>query len=642
MLDFGSLNYIFAEDQKTENTSSEDQNTYSFVGIENKNGLKKLFLPLGFKSESLESDESYSTKKDLFFLLYRALRKYTGRLKQYQKNRQSKDDRDGAGEGAAANTFSIETDEGTKEVVYTRFSGLDDVLDGFDELRLFALRERMLSSDEIDYSNIHRYLDKATYLPDDTIFIDEVETQKPSLAYHTTDLVRMYCYIYSEIKRELDEGDDISAEVVAEAENFHEHHLSPSDSLFDENNSTCDKLCEQLERIDEQTVLKDDAYLHFYEAIEAVLYPQKRLNKNGIHWGINNFCFVWEDMCQDILYATDPNGILYADTDWHPKGTLSNLITQENCLTFRLNGDKPKTSIKPDAVILNRTWFLLRRGRMFTMDIQIEEIFNPDDNQLCQLRFKITKKIGEQEESKFITMELDAGGPRMKILHSNYTRTGISFVDCYFEFWGPTQTLELGKNDPSNGKIGFYDLNFLEFKKSMLLRHVQKAVNQQDHVVSWYYNALEVPTQCDFLMEWLHSLNYINLFMDYFKNKETLIKEIEQHDNGKFFSEFLAELKGCWGKNGIITNSGIAIVDFKYKQLQDFKLGCEESEQQDIRKQHVYELAIKQNINPPAIKNALIMPGENNHEELLENNGIWLVTWNTRETIESYIGRHQA
>jgi len=615
MLDFGSLEYIFAEDQKTEKT-------YSFVGIKNQNGLKNLFLPLGFKSESLELDDSYSTKKDLFFLLYRALRKYTGRLKQYNKDRkQSANNRDGAGEGATTNTFSIETDEGTEEIVYTRFSGLDDVLDGYDELRLFAMRERMRRSDKIDYSNIHRYLDKAVYLPDDTIFIDEVETPKPTLGCHTTDLVRMYCYIYSEIKREMDESNDISPEVAAEAENFQEEHLSPNDSLFDEESHTGDILRDQLERIDEQTAFKDDAYWHFYEAVEAVLYPQRRIEKSdGTHWGINNFCFVWEDMCQDILHATDPNGILYADAgDWHPKGTLNNLITQENCLTFSLNGGKPKTVIKPDAVILNRTWFLLRRERMFTINISPLEI------QDGKLHFTLTKKQTSSETSEQLILQFYD--------YNDYSHK----VRFKFDLQG--KTVELPIMD-----LFFFNQKVTEI--NMEITAIQQLCKSNRSIVAGFIPS-GLPDE-DFLMEWLWSMHDAYVFIDYFQTLESIPEKKFSYKWKK--SRYQASLRDDVlyrekkpRKDPIKSNNGVVIVDFKYKQSEKFKSkDIEEPEREDIRKQHIYELAIKHNVETPAIKNALIMPGDNNHEELLENKGIWLVTWNARETLESYIGGHQS
>ena len=36
-------------------------------------------------------------------------------------------------------------------------------------------------------------------------------------------------------------------------------------------------------------------------------------HEEGIHWGINNFSSVWEDMC--ATYAFDNFDVLYADTN---------------------------------------------------------------------------------------------------------------------------------------------------------------------------------------------------------------------------------------------------------------------------------------------------------------------------------------
>jgi len=587
MLDFGSLKYTFAENQETEKT-------YSFVGIKNQNGLKNLFLPLGFKSKSLELDDSYSTKKELFFLLYRALRKYTGRLKQYNKDwKQSANDRDGAGEGATTNTFSIDTDEGTEEIVYTRFSGLDDVLDGYDELRLFAMRERMRRSDKIDYSNIHRYLDKAVYLPDDTIFIDEVETPKPTLGRHTTDLVRMYCYIYSEIKREMDESDDISPEVAVEAENFQEEHLSPNDSLFDEESNTGDKLREQLERIDEQTAFKDDAYWHFYEAIEAVLYPQKRINNNDndIHWGINNFCFVWEDMCQEKLAADMDFNVLYADRIDGIIGSEKDDIQPALNLT---TSTSEKVSLKPDAITSFSGGFI--RDNF--------EFRRHDWNDYGQYYAAI---------QCLAISSLEDGGYKKSWFGSRGSD------ELKFGCWS------------SNTKN-----NYLQIKCTAT-DTPGEAIDKQVYKLLKYEGAEKL-----FLgLTWIPNIGG--------KGHLSLSCLIDASGSSNpYKDERLDSLKHPTSWLCIMAMRSFDVWDIgikRYFRLIDFKYKKSPSDD-DCRKQLVYDLALRKGFNA-AVQNVLVMPSEETKEAgTLEMDdpyqGIWLVTWNARETIESYIGRHQA
>ncbi|MDQ6962681.1 MAG: hypothetical protein Q9M28_09185 [Mariprofundaceae bacterium] len=331
----------------------------SFVGISG----KVFCLPIGME----EKEVNYENNKCDFFSLYKVLRKYTKKLSDCQKKNQSTADRDGAGNSPLKNTFMIEKEDGDEEVVYTRFSGIDGVLDGFDDLRLFALRERLCTTDDIDYSTIDRYLDKAIYLPDGTAHVDQMQLVKPRLAYHTTDLVRMYCYVYCDIKSELKEDDSISSEILAEAENFREHHLDPSDSLFNENyESTLEQLREQLERIDQQTAFKDDNYWHFYEALEALFYEQSRnAGDDGVHWGINNFCFVWEDMCQEKVAQDESFKVLYADR----LGGVEDVGDWQKALTFHspLGGI---CEIRPDAVVEVAEKIL--RSRIFIKNADIQ------------------------------------------------------------------------------------------------------------------------------------------------------------------------------------------------------------------------------------------------------------------------------
>jgi len=597
MLDFGSLGYNFAEDR---------DGSYSFVGIKSdgESKEKKLYLPLGFKPGKPDALEynSYSTKKDLFFLLYRALRKYTGRLKQFEKKKQSKGDRDGAGEGATTNTFSIDTDEGTEEIVYTRFSGLDDVLDGYDELRLFAMRERMRRSDKIDYSNIHRYLDKAVYLPDDTIFIDEVEVPKPTLGRHTTDLVRMYCYIYSEIKRQMDESDDISPEVAAEAENFHEEHLAPTDALFNEESHTGDILRDQLERIDEQTAFKDDAYWHFYESIEAVLYPQRRVeNSDGIHWGINNFCFVWEDMCQEKLAADTDFKVLYADRIDGISGSAKEDI--QPALNLTTSNQQRTINLKPDAIV--------KFSPRFT-----------GENFEFRVHSYIPKAKSNEVQKSYAAIQC------LRILTNETSGSDVSWF-CSAAPRNPEQNEDWKgwtRQTPSPP-------SFLILKKT-------DGEAPYDIVGTHIYRPTD--TRPFERIQWTQVIpnNYGTKQGCYIGEKSPLLSTMGTYQDLALLQHSTSWLcimaMRAWDKQDECIKKYFRLIDFKYKNTPSVD---------DYRKQLVYELALRKGCNA-IVQNVLVMPGEDTKEAGTlkmdgKYKGIWLVTWNARETLESYIGRHQ-
>jgi hypothetical protein len=328
---------------------------YSFVGIQ-KEGLKPIFyIPKGFsQSDSLLN--TFDSKRDLFFRLYRVLNVF----KQicidkghFQTRVVTKaDDRDGVVEDDTGS--EITSDNDSKNIFYSKIDALGSILDAYDELKILALVSRLGKSERIDYSKLHRYLNKAVFLNNNAIYIDAMTLPRKEIHFDATDIVAMYCYILTEIKEQLKQ--EVNPEINSLAERFKEKYLGYEYSLFNEKYylQVINELKDALELIDHYTPIKDSDYWDFYEAIYKFLFGELDTSIQGKVWGFSNFNTIWESICLTYLIKTvDPAFILYLD-----KQFISNKILNEwnNCNKiidilgiFKVNG----TNIFPDAVILS-------------------------------------------------------------------------------------------------------------------------------------------------------------------------------------------------------------------------------------------------------------------------------------------------
>lgn len=326
---------------------------YSFVGIQ-KEGSKLIFhIPKGF-SESDISLNKFDSKQDLFFRLYRVLNVF----KQvcidkghFQTGVVTKaNDRDGIVED---NTGSkITSDNDNKNIFYSKIDALGSILDAYDELKILALVSRLGKLEKIDYSKLHRYLNKAVFLKNGAIYIDAMTLPRKEIHFDATDIVAMYCYIFTEIKEQLKQ--EVNPEINSLAARFKEKYLGSEYSLFNEKYylQLINELKDALELIDHYTPIKDRDYWDFHEAIYKFLFGEFDNSIQGKVWGFSNFHTIWESMClTHVIQTLKLNSILYLD-----KKFISNtFITKwNNCNKiidishiFNIND----TDIFPDLVI---------------------------------------------------------------------------------------------------------------------------------------------------------------------------------------------------------------------------------------------------------------------------------------------------
>jgi hypothetical protein len=263
------------------------------IKFDDKRGVSELQLPLGMDAFP---QGDYGLKKQLFFKTYQTYRKFIQEKiqaieKQKQNNTGEVLDQDTVSEDNAS--YQFKNSQTNESLSYQKLVMFDSILNAYDELKIQALQKKISKSDNIDYSQIHKYLHNAVYLPNGAIYIDTMDIPKHIVKDASTELVELFCYIYSEIIKELD-SEPQNPLVLPLANAFKEKRLFEESSLFAEDvyEDTIAILKGVLDEIDQTTAYKDFDYWHFYDAVYNFLYS----NNDG-EWAIDNFSFIWERMC---------------------------------------------------------------------------------------------------------------------------------------------------------------------------------------------------------------------------------------------------------------------------------------------------------------------------------------------------------
>lgn len=347
MFDLKNIDFIKSDEQ-------HGRKAYSFVGLKRKENSERLefWLPLGFDT----FDETFERSKKFFFKMYRTFQVYRERKLNKLTEEERTTDRDGVFE--FENGFSFVNKNNEQVIFYGKLNALDKILDGFDELRISSLEKKQVRSPEIDYSKIHKYLHQAIYLSEDVIYLDEMSIAKNVLIQESPPIIQLFCFIYTEIKKELEETESISDKAFELAEKFKDAFLQADSSLFEEDSfaDTINILKNVFEDIDSKTTYKDEDFWHFYEAIEAFLTGERQDDKEGVYFGINSFYDIWEDLCQTYILSSSEYlpKVLFADI----KGKLltrSELGLQPELeihpFRMKINNYKRERFLKPDLVL---------------------------------------------------------------------------------------------------------------------------------------------------------------------------------------------------------------------------------------------------------------------------------------------------
>jgi hypothetical protein len=293
------------------------ENSSSFVGIRRSNNELEFRLPKGFQNFP---DEDFEATKKLFFRMYRTFKKFE------RDNLSLSPDKKSAGKDnieTKGNAYIFKDKEDNEVLLYSKIAVIENLLEAYQDLALDVIERRIGRNEKIDYSKIDRYLHHAIYLPNDVIYLDEMDLPRQTLHYDSATIIDLFCFILQELENELEQDTDNRVQELANR--FKEQHLSYDQSLFNEETfeTTITTLKDVLDDIDKRTAYKDEDYWRLYEAIESFLYGEldmQNTHEDGIFWGISNFWQIWEDMCNTYAFANfnkldEGLRILFADTN---------------------------------------------------------------------------------------------------------------------------------------------------------------------------------------------------------------------------------------------------------------------------------------------------------------------------------------
>ncbi len=350
----------------------------SFVGIRKDKYLGKMAftLPKGFENFKV----NYDNVKNLFFAMYRTFEKFRQNKERYlDKDEQNKDNAQIENNNGAY----IFTDEDNNEtVLYSKIDLIDKIFQTYQELEIESLIQELGLIEEVDYSKIENYLDKGIFLSNHAIFIETMVGYRNIVRGVPSELIELFCYIYKELANELEK--ELSEQIKEISFNFSYKYLSPEQSLFSEHSfdSTISILKDCLDNIHKTTAYKNYQYWDIYEAVEHFLYGSLDFDRdsNQGFWGINNFSYIWEDMCNYMVANHKEYNILYCD---------SNLPLNQ----YKTNLTKDHVWIDK-SIIPNNPFYLDYNGfkRWIRPDIITKPILNSQFNE-NPLNIAIARKI---------------------------------------------------------------------------------------------------------------------------------------------------------------------------------------------------------------------------------------------------------
>lgn len=408
----------------------------SFVGI--RRGLSgdlEFNLPKGF--DNFPNGDFNETKK-LFFRMYKTFKHFDNdrTQKELDKKPAGKDNIQTDGKA-----YTFKDSEDNDVIIYSKIALIENMLEAYRDLSMDFIEKSIGRSDQIDYKRLDQYLDKAIYLDNDIIFVDEMDASRYIIHYQPNSLITLFCFIIRELEKEL--GNFIDSRINELADFFVDHNLSPDQSLFEEASfeSTIATLKDILHEIDKTTAYKDDRYWRLFEAIESFLYGELNMETvydDGVFWGINNFFQIWEDMCN--TYAFSNFFILFADTNiTYMGGRVGNYnldshhkIYKQKDLDypFYINFRKQKRWMRPDLVEIIHS----QQETIFSTAINIENLrkFN---NNMINFDVRLLDKSKESLYKDFCSSLGNAHGSRKKT-----SRNGVTSFLNYFP-----QKLEMHK-----------------------------------------------------------------------------------------------------------------------------------------------------------------------------------------------------
>jgi hypothetical protein len=528
---------------------SRDSCGYSFVGIkrDSKTNDLEFWLPLNFNNFPENNHEQI---QKFFFKLYKTLKIFTKNQKQTIHN--SKNDRDGLLKASGGLKISYQNSE--EIICYGKIAMLESIIDACDEMAIASIIRKSINSSDLKFDKISKYFDKAIYSQeDDSFYIENMQSERNLISINSTSVIELFCFIYSEIKKELSEEYEISNEVNYLSLKFKETHLTSTSSIFGESfDHTIGILKQVLDDIHRMTSYKDGDFWLFFDAIEKFLYGEYFPNEDtGEYWGINNFWAIWEDMCQTYSFAHERECIAYADSQKHGneligaygrKIYLNKKLLSENI--FYLEYQNKKRYIRPDTVIINKS----------------NAVHNFDDEDLkrlmkCTITTLSTNSKRNKEEIKIVLT------PTNDILSIGWT---TKLIDQLNKF---TKRKKYG-----------YSATFDQFDKGDYNSALQKTIEiyksrtkdiSNTRIIDYkYHSEIEFDKKNDKLAGDIKKQHVYELALKAWSHEN----DMSYHHEFiiPFFDEETHELRIELAQPEILKNSKITLIGFNFSIIQDF------------------------------------------------------------------------
>lgn len=592
MINFSRIKIKFSENQ-----------LYSFVGIQKCQDDLLFHLPKGLKN-NLELFNAYEIKKNLFFLLYKTLKKFASICEEkgyFHKNIIS--DRDGVIKFESGSGESVNTNETI--TLYNKLNFLDSLLEKYDELKIMSLAYRLGATEHIKDDRIYSNLHRANFLENGAIYLDTMQCPRPEIHFQQTDIIYLYCYLLTEVKYQLEE--EVTSEIESLAERYKEKYLYSNSSLFNQSTyeQTLDLLTQSLEDIDHKTVYKDSDYWDFYEAIEKFLYSDFDKYGDGEIWGINNFCNVWESACLSYLLKTySQENILLLDTQYLDREEIKTyqvsakiLDLDNNLWTIKVNNNQK--NLRPDSVVIKNKQPVDRQNYSYKLyrdrwnDYSWETIFRyitHNDKSHIRIAFRGQEKNQEIIEALENHFKSSTNIPN-KIKNINkhiYKSISIDkkLPDNFFSYW------ELPQNLTDDDLIMMQNFNHIFYQAFFI-----QSLKTSDDFVEKFALGEELIIQ-----------DIGNQYFGFNKNK---------------YDDFLMSI------NNLLS---IEIIDFKYISEEEIrnKENIEQFKSRSIRKQFLYEYLLNEylvkqyQIKQPKISSCFWIPKYNLGEEIIVSGNEYL------------------
>jgi hypothetical protein len=392
------------------------------IGVD-ENNKSTFYLPIGYTALTT-ADE----KKQAFFELYRLFKAYVAKnnLDTVKDTRSSQN-----GTVAKNDGYKLAVkDDDSETMLHTKVNFLDTIIDAFDPYAIQNIANRKLYSEEFELEDALNHLDDAVFMPNHAFMVDQAIVDKKQLVIEASELAQMFCFIYCDVKTQLQEEDQIDAQYRYLANLFKELHLFPQASLFEQDSFEQVKtiLKDRLELIDHNTPIKDGEYWKLRDAIYAFLYGEPVKGLSDTYWGIKNFWPIWEDLCLEAVSKSKLNDKAWlADTKRDDLFNPTKKIGNKN-IFFKDNDDDYPFKIKlgdqvkylyPDAIFV------------FTYDPKLR--FN--DQNTTSERYYWNNSIFREELIKFYNMHpaKGSGNPTISLIESKFDKAIFSYIDFKYK-----------------------------------------------------------------------------------------------------------------------------------------------------------------------------------------------------------------